>query len=1751
MKRFLQSSNTNENNGNKKDDSHNDGSSQPKKKKVQWWWASMVARWLSDWLGIDLDPTSMQTRLLRNAGITLRHVPLKQQQEQVPYRGWIDLVELQWKWTVTGHMTHVTLLVSGVHVTLLPLPTTTDPTSHESNSCPNKPCKEEENTTASSDDQGNDNNLWDYELVSPFDEATLGISASSSSSSSDQNHQNASNDTATNKWRTNRYLQHILDQLTLTIETVVITIDLDTNERLELSMDQLELKPTTVPGSTNTSTTSTTGPLHQQLQVRGLQARILVLQEQEQQDNNKTLRDNHTRSMDQEFVSSSLIVVDSWPVMDSWHGVLQIQRMEGRRFVDSLWSGLCLHGVEPSCAPLRIHWSSSLWRIGPFVETWQSHFQQKPQTKHNETGELASTGSTAPATTFCPSQFTLPFASIDLVLEETGAIVSLQNCQWSLQGDGSHDWTFQGSPMVYSTKSSSVIVPVKWHVDWTKHCVHVMSAQGTSPEATREDEQESKSAVSPTCQGPYPRLEFNLEDWKTLVEGTKTIWSDLFHSSVSSSLSAHSCQEHVAETSPPPSTAPAITTLQTGWSLEFGNELAVRFKRRTSPNDNDSPLCEEEEEEWIECGLRGLQTQWEPTTAGGGGCRVEWDRIQVTTNWTANQPVLSLPSGQWDSGSNQLVFNDAQESVITLDQHGIQKLYMWWKELDLSQIFVQESRATPSPLSLPLEEHTASPSSFRPSTLQLSLPKIRVNWWSPDDSLRPVEPSKQVILVDSMCINADLQNDTLCMGWNSLEMRDDNTQMVFSLREIGNLKLQQVKGSFVSCSIGESGTLDCRITLPGDRWLDLKVESPTVRRPSETEAGSPSSPPFVVEWKRLEIAHCSSIGERVDLSVPAATSDGQTISISEQLSVEASTLSAFGSFSSFVSQVARCFSFMGNMNMLFECPVRLKMATCCISVESVDLIMNNVEVDGIMCSCERIRARGVNGKESLLCLEALSIFVSNDDTLCIQSTFSVVAASLNDTVRISSPIDNVVATFHGNLFHPAGHGDARSTAYVPFHCDIAVKTVKLDVLPTTNDSEIDLSSSVQLDQSKLSIKNVGSFVHWAFSCEHLCCWRTRHSPFQTDLKGLEVSSKTNPQQNLSTSHLSIPCVGELCELNLSIQRLHRLSNDTYALVSPVDGITASLQGGIMIIQSPRVELETQAPNRDCHRITRSTFVLPLPVQAHVDECVVFKTCSDGEHLKLVSLGTSSIYFERALGDETGGVRIQIVKALDVVYLETIRVPEIKASAIVRPERLDVFRKVEVHLDAAEITADFSSEEWNRHLAVNESSHLYQLPLIRISAFEVVLHFKKGVASVSDAVLKLSAVIGSHETDSSVLVAHYTDQIKKRIPYLFLKTDVLGANVGDSMSSVAASVAFRSTIGGSVAGVVGYDAISSAISMGKKSRGAEQTERYKFGDLSRGLVQSVREASKAGSRMRGDDQYELGDVTAGAASAAMQYTSENRVRLSSAVGSGMGMAAGFAIAGPVGMIGGALLGSRAAGEVVAQTTGDPKKDKSRPMLNDSSHRAPGNDRKPVKHGSSRVSAPPENMFTGATSRRSVSVSTRSQTSQNSHTPHRSTEQNRHDLSTNTANHHNQHARNLTLPSPSLGHSNSPHNCTREQVISSSQPSPTHNGSADRRHRSSALDLKQEQGSDRLVSSAHAMKQDRRRPQSGFRGSQSMQQQRPSPTRDSSQQQPGETAEGYKFGDITRGIIARGKQLRGETKDSNYRFGDFTRGLFGGP
>jgi len=233
----------------------------------------------------------------------------------------------------------------------------------------------------------------------------------------------------------------------------------------------------------------------------------------------------------------------------------------------------------------------------------------------------------------------------------------------------------------------------------------------------------------------------------------------------------------------------------------------------------------------------------------------------------------------------------------------------------------------------------------------------------------------------------------------------------------------------------------------------------------------------------------------------------------------------------------------------------------------------------------------------------------------------------------------------------------------------------------------------------------------------------------------------------------------------------------------------------------------------------------------------------------------------------------------------------------------------------------------------------KLPFASVSKFDLTLHCRGGPVGIDDATISCEPFSGSERATSDHVVDHYAAIVRRRAPYLLIaKTNVAGVNVADSASMIAGKVVTSTSVIGATVGVVSRDMVGSALTQGKESRGASATDKYQFGDFSRGVVSSLSSSS----------------VT-GAASTAGSYASENRVRLAGATGSAAGMVAGAALLGPVGLVAGSVLGGSAARSTTKAVSGDPTESGGagaqggRNSRSNESAAAGGNDRQGYKFG----------------------------------------------------------------------------------------------------------------------------------------------------------------------------------------------------------
>ena len=122
--------------------------------------------------------------------------------------------------------------------------------------------------------------------------------------------------------------------------------------------------------------------------------------------------------------------------------------------------------------------------------------------------------------------------------------------------------------------------------------------------------------------------------------------------------------------------------------------------------------------------------------------------------------------------------------------------------------------------------------------------------------------------------------------------------------------------------------------------------------------------------------------------------------------------------------------------------------------------------------------------------------------------------------------------------------------------------------------------------------------------------------------------------------------------------------------------------------------------------------------------------------------------------------------------------------------------------------------------------------------------------------------------------------------------------------------------------LGVDGLKGGLLAGKRARGAGADEKYRCGDLARGLGYSISETTKSAAAKRrlksgkghhGDGN--LLDFAVGATAGTAEYVGENKAKLGGTGAAGVGMVLGTMVAGPVGGISGGILAGAATSKAI--------------------------------------------------------------------------------------------------------------------------------------------------------------------------------------------------------------------------------------------
>ena len=478
--------------------------------------------------------------------------------------------------------------------------------------------------------------------------------------------------------------------------------------------------------------------------------------------------------------------------------------------------------------------------------------------------------------------------------------------------------------------------------------------------------------------------------------------------------------------------------------------------------------------------------------------------------------------------------------------------------------------------------------------------------------------------------------------------------------------------------------------------------------------------------------------------------------------------------------------------------------------------------------------------------------------------------------------------------------------------------------------------------------------------------------------------------------------------------------------------------------------------------------LPFPVRLNLEQATIRSFQQDGE---ITSVAAVKLQLRPQDQDPFApeDVPQAVVFKLHVGAVENklLKLAKTSVSGVIYSSNLSTIHKLQVANEAAEVSVGFSSVDWSNIFGKAENAEKEEplkLPMVISEAFVAHLNYKGHVVDLAKTAVSIPVFCGGPNTNSQDLVEHLKKAFLDRVPAMLTNAQFMGSSVTELSAGYAGRAMLAATTAtgcaaGSMVGIVAADSIRGSITKGKESRGASAGDKYQFGDISRGVRHAMSQSATSGASMRrgSSDEYVLGDFSVGAAKGAADYAANNKSRLGSAGGSGVGMVIGCAVAGPLGLVAGSLLGSSLGGAAF--------KDGDAPSETQAAQGVIG--MSPTQHQHQNI--------------------------QQQRQPQQQQQQ-------------QQQQQNVYQQPP--------------RQLQQMQQQQYH----------------QQQTQQRQQYQQHNYQQQRPPQQHQHQH----QQQRPP--------QPPQQQQGYRFGDLTRSVVAKGKEKSGRSGSDSYKFGDFTRGLF---
>ena len=393
--------------------------------------------------------------------------------------------------------------------------------------------------------------------------------------------------------------------------------------------------------------------------------------------------------------------------------------------------------------------------------------------------------------------------------------------------------------------------------------------------------------------------------------------------------------------------------------------------------------------------------------------------------------------------------------------------------------------------------------------------------------------------------------------------------------------------------------------------------------------------------------------------------------------------------------------------------------------------------------------------------------------------------------------------------------------------------------------------SVKVSRTDLSMSFDGNEVYtfvlndlllniYEITCDKICIQSTRGNDLQLQTIHVDMVDDVTIQIE------SIPLI---------------LAPGKFKLLHPLTSLSVEYKLNELSISSNSslcIQLESEDEAAHLNKSTgdsgniESNVSIPVTTKIVLKEVILFKACQNQVSEKAFSISNlTATLLPTAIQDDNDVLDFFDVDepkngttlSLEIGNIQSnvMAIKNLHVSLSVCSDDLYSLKQLSINLEQASVNAGYSSVDWSSIMTKtkNSNSKTIKTPFARVGQIDLDLCVK-GIVLKSSAKINIPTFSGDRTTTKDNLIDYFSKYVTSRVPDFLCNVEFLGGKTADStFSTVGMTAASRfdsGLIGGGIGSVVGaatLDGVKGRIAAGKKARGVEKNDAYRFGDITRG------------------------------------------------------------------------------------------------------------------------------------------------------------------------------------------------------------------------------------------------------------------------------------------------------------------------------